>query len=320
MRGSRSPTCGSSSIRSSPSRGALRGKTPSSRPSRQTTRCGTERIGTSVQIVRWPVRKFARVGRPCRRSASSARTSGSASASRSPRRRPSPRATTSSSSALELARAARRRARAVAVERVGGGGDRRRPSASIGCGCASASSAACRRSTSSAKRPARSIAPLSTSSSGSTPPNSRCSSSVIVTPSSTRSRPGAPGAGVERVELERRAVRGVEAPADAARRRPSPRCRARSSSSKPEAAAHRLAVGEVEHLRGGQPLARRGRAARRRRRAPGWSGAASGRRAGRAGRAGATSAGSASLVVVVRPRRRRTSPGSAARTSRCPGT
>ena len=61
--------------RSSPSRGALRGKTPSSRPSRQTTRCGTERIGTSVQIVRWPVRKFARVGRPCSRSASSARTS-----------------------------------------------------------------------------------------------------------------------------------------------------------------------------------------------------------------------------------------------------
>ena len=64
--------------RSSPSRGARRGKTPSSRPSRQTTRCGTERIGTSVQIVRWPVRKLARVGRPCRRSASSARTSASA--------------------------------------------------------------------------------------------------------------------------------------------------------------------------------------------------------------------------------------------------
>ena len=51
--------------------GALRGNTPSSRPSRQTTRCGTERIGTSVQTVRWPVRKFARVGRPRRRSASS---------------------------------------------------------------------------------------------------------------------------------------------------------------------------------------------------------------------------------------------------------
>ena len=52
-----------------------------------------------------------------------------------------------------------------------------------------------------------------------------------------------------------------------------------------EAAPHGLAVGEVEHLRGGQPLGRRGRAAGRRRRAPGWSGAASGRRAGRAGRA-----------------------------------
>ena len=55
----------------------------------------------------------------------------------------------------------------------------------------------------------------------------------------------------------------------------------------PEAPAHRLAVGEVEHLRRGQPLARRARAAARRRRGSGWSGAASGRRAARAGRAGA---------------------------------
>ena len=41
----------------------LRGKTPSSRPTRQTTRCGTERIGTIVQTVSVPVRKLARVGR-----------------------------------------------------------------------------------------------------------------------------------------------------------------------------------------------------------------------------------------------------------------
>ncbi len=64
---------GSASVRSSSSRTAPRGKTPSARPSRYTTRWGTERIGTSVQIVRCPVRKLARVGRPLRRSASSAR-------------------------------------------------------------------------------------------------------------------------------------------------------------------------------------------------------------------------------------------------------
>ena len=64
VRGLRSPTWGSVSMRSSPSRGARRGKLSSSSPSRQTTRCGTERIGTSVQMVRWPVRKLARVGRP----------------------------------------------------------------------------------------------------------------------------------------------------------------------------------------------------------------------------------------------------------------
>ena len=46
-----------------------------------------------------------------------------------------------------------------------------------------------RRSTSSLKRPARSIEPLSTSSSGSTSANRRWSCSLIVTPSSSRSRP-----------------------------------------------------------------------------------------------------------------------------------
>ena len=52
-----------------------RGKTPSSTPSRQTTRCGTERIGTIVHMVSSPVRKFARVGRPRSRPPSSERTS-----------------------------------------------------------------------------------------------------------------------------------------------------------------------------------------------------------------------------------------------------
>ena len=184
VRESRSPTCGSPSSRSSPSRGALRGNTPSSRPSRQTTRWGTERIGTSVQIVRWPVRKFARVGRPCRRSASSARTSASASVV-APAAALSP--ATSSSSRCSSARCQASR-RLVAV-RASAAAAIAATHESIGWAALSASNASCSRSISSAKRPARSIAPLSTSSSGSTPLNSCGSSSVSATPTSTRSRP-----------------------------------------------------------------------------------------------------------------------------------
>ena len=44
----------------------MRGKTVSSKPTRHTTRCGTERIGTIVHTVKVPVRKLARVGRPAR--------------------------------------------------------------------------------------------------------------------------------------------------------------------------------------------------------------------------------------------------------------
>ena len=67
LRGSRSPVRGSRASRSSPSATAWRGKLPSSMPSRQTTRCGTDRIGTRVQTVSVPVRNPARVGRPARR-------------------------------------------------------------------------------------------------------------------------------------------------------------------------------------------------------------------------------------------------------------
>ncbi len=56
------------------------GNTPSSSPRRHTTRCGTERIGSSEQTVSAPVRNPARVGRPARWSSSSARTSASRSA------------------------------------------------------------------------------------------------------------------------------------------------------------------------------------------------------------------------------------------------
>ena len=75
LRMSRSPTQASVSVRSSPSSRLGRGKIPSSRPSRQTTRCGTDRIGSIVHMVRVPVRKLARVGRPRKVSASRADTS-----------------------------------------------------------------------------------------------------------------------------------------------------------------------------------------------------------------------------------------------------
>ena len=76
---SRSPVIGSRASTSSPSTTPRRGNTPSSRPTRQTTRCGTDRIGTIVHTVRVPVRKLARVGRPARCWSSSARMSGSRS-------------------------------------------------------------------------------------------------------------------------------------------------------------------------------------------------------------------------------------------------
>ena len=51
---------------SSPSTRPSRGNAPSSSPTRHTTRCGTDRIGTIVHTVNVPVRKFTRVGRPAR--------------------------------------------------------------------------------------------------------------------------------------------------------------------------------------------------------------------------------------------------------------
>ena len=77
-RRSRSPMSGSRSSTSSPSVPDPRGKAPSSMPSSTTTRCGTARIGSIEHIVSAPVRKPARVGRPRRRRARSARTSGQA--------------------------------------------------------------------------------------------------------------------------------------------------------------------------------------------------------------------------------------------------
>ena len=89
---------------------------------------------------------------------------------------------------------------------------------------------ACSRWTSSARRPARSMSELSTSSSGRTPPTSRWSASVVVTPTSTRSRPACqvpPGARSRWNGWRCGASRPHRIP----RAPPTPRSRATSSSS-----------------------------------------------------------------------------------------
>ena len=162
-----------------------RGNTPSSRPTRQTTRCGTDRIGTIVQTVSVPVRKLARVGRPASWRSSSARTSGSR------RRRVGARARVGqhvAELALHLAGLP-----GVVVVDAGEQADAvaRARSASRRSGCApvSRSTTCCSRSTYSASRPARSTRLLPTSSSGSVVSSQACESSDIATPASTRSRP-----------------------------------------------------------------------------------------------------------------------------------
>ena len=105
--------------------------------------------------------------------------------------------------------------------------------------------------------------------------------------------PRAPRPRGERVELERRSVRGIEPPPNAARGDP-----VLDASEvvivEPEPPPHRLLVGEVEHLRGGQPLVDEVEQppddAEHRVRLPERAVG----RAGRGGRAAATSAGSAS--------------------------
>ena len=212
---------------------------------------------------------------------------------------PAASATTSSSRRCSSARCQASRG-VVRGERVGGRGDRRRPRRRSACGSRSASSVACRRST----QLGEAAGEVDRAALDVVERQHAAEQPLLVLGHRHAEQqpvePGPPRARRQRVELERRAVLGVEAPADPARRATHSSSRARSSSSKPEAPAHRLAVGEVEHLRGGQPLARRARAAGRRRRAPGWSGAASGRRAGRAGRAGGSSAGSSSASSSLR--------------------
>ncbi len=218
-----------------------------------TTRCGTERIGTSVHTVRCPVRKLARVGRPRSRSAKSALRSPSSSLSgvsvsgvwapesmSSRMRWSSARCHESRSRVAVSASAAAPIAAAQSRDRLGGPQLVRRPGA--------------RGRRTRPSGPARSIAPLSTSSSGSTPPTIRRSSSVIATPrriavESRRARCWR----LDDVEPERRSVLLVESPADAAGDDPllHPRHVVVVEAKAPP---DRLAVGQIEQLRRGHPL------------------------------------------------------------------
>ncbi len=182
---SRSPVSGRRASTSSPSIHCERGKTPSSRPTRHTTRWGTERIGTIVQTVRVPVRKLLRVGRPASRAVSSARTSASRS-----RVEPAPWP-----EACSVRLSSRSNCACCHMSASGTRASPRTPSprAPSQSGTVAAASRRCRqlsrRSTNSASRPASSTSLLPTSSSGSATPRCTCSSPDSATPVSTRSRP-----------------------------------------------------------------------------------------------------------------------------------
>ena len=202
-------------------------------------------------MVRWPVRKFARVGRPRSRSASSARISASASASAAAAVA-APRRDDVVEQPLRAGRAARRRARSVAVS-ASAASAIAAAQASIVFGVLSASSAAL--------KPVEELGEPSGE-------VDRAALDVVEREDAAEQpllvlghgdadeeavEPDAPGARGERLELERRSVRGVEPPADAAVGDPILDA-GEVVVVEPEAAADRLAVGEVEHLRRGQPL------------------------------------------------------------------
>jgi hypothetical protein len=246
-RGSRSPTRGSSRRRSSPSRGALRGNTASSRPRRQTTRWGTERIGTSVQKVRCPVRKFARVGRPCSRSSMSARISESASAtgvppaswSMSSSRRCSSARCQASRSVVAVSRSA-----AVAIDCV---------HAATDFGAVRSSSVTRSRSTSSASRPGE----VDRAAVDVVERQDPVDQAAVVLghrhADEDALQARVPRAVLDGVQLERRAGPASSPPAHAALGDPLLQAH-EVVVVEAEAPAHRVASGEVEHLRRGHPV------------------------------------------------------------------
>ena len=251
------------------------------------------------------MRKFARVGRPSQPLGEQRADLGERERRRVRAARP-PRATTSSSSRCSSARChASRPAVAVSASAAAAIAAAQPP---IGCGRRSASSAAL-QPVDQLGEPAGEV--------------DRAALDVVERQHAAeqpllllghRRRRAARGPGPARhvpaasfVELERRAVGGVEPPADA--RCGDPLLHPREVVVvEAEAAADRARGrrGRAPGRRSG--AGRRARAAARRRRAPGWSGAASGRRAGRAGRAGAAPrAGPRARRPRARSRRRRTS-------------
>ena len=195
------------------------------------------------------MRKFARVGRPWQALGEQRADLGSSSAVV---RSPAASATTSSSSRCSSARCQASRG-AVAVERVGGRGERRRPARRSAAARAARRAPRCSRSTQLGEAAGE---------------VDRAALDVVERQHAVEQprlvlghrhaeqhavQAGPPGAGGQLVELERRAVRGVEAPADPALGDPVLQPR-EVVVVEPEAPADRLAVGEVEHLRGGQPL------------------------------------------------------------------
>ena len=181
---SRSPVIGSRASTSSPSTTPSRGNIPSSSPTRQTTRCGTDRIGTIVHTVSVPVRKFARVGRPARWRSSSALMSGS----RISVSACGPAFASTSLNSRSTWADCQRSASGTAVNEVMPA-DRAVSHSRSGRAPESDSTQVCRRSMYSASRPASSMRLLPTSSSGNVVSSHACESSDIATPASTRSMP-----------------------------------------------------------------------------------------------------------------------------------
>ena len=270
-------------------------------------------MGTSVQTVRWPVQKLARVGRPFRRSVRIERTSSQLRSTGADRlvpawpRRPARRGARSAGPAARR-RAARspsgsRRSRAsVSAQLVDGRGCRRARRAPSAAG----------RGTRPGGRPAR-CRRCRRRRAGASPPKSRCRSSAIVTPSRIRSRPACQVLASMPLELER--ARGASASKPQRTNAPSTHSsrRDRSSSlkrnrrrtgSRPARSSTSVAVIRA--------VASSSTSARTPITGLVW------RRERSASRISSVRVGSVGLARSGRARR--TSPGSAARSSRCRGT